>query len=71
MFVCKLIMLIRFICMDIIIMFVWIEMHMQIKKIIETTNTKVLDLEKLYNFVVSFEVILSRKTMFKFFKFKI
>jgi hypothetical protein len=32
MFVCKLIMLIRFIYMDIKIMFVWIEMHMQIKK---------------------------------------
>jgi hypothetical protein len=35
---------------------------------------KVIGLEKLYNFIVdnfSFEVILSRKTMFEFLKFKI
>jgi hypothetical protein len=40
----------------------------------EMTRMKVLDLEKLNNFVVDnflFEVILLRKTMFEFLKFEI
>ena len=40
----------------------------------EMTKTKVVDLEKLYNFVVdnfSFEIILSRETMFEFLRYEI
>jgi len=41
----------------------------------KTAKIKVVDLEKLWNFVVdnffSFEIILSSKTMFEFVKFEI
>ena len=40
----------------------------------QTTETKVVDLKKLWNFVVDnflFEIILSWKTMFEFLKFEI
>ena len=40
----------------------------------KTAKTKIVDLEKLWNFVVdnfSFEIILSSKTMFKFINFEI
>jgi hypothetical protein len=41
----------------------------------QTAKTIVVDLKKLWNFVVNnffyFEIILSWKTMFEFFKFKI